>query len=103
MRGKKGAPIDAIVEAITQAVSQTSKSKLAPGMDPLNLFRQKKIRVNTTSGVARDLLQNTLDATGRKLAWQLFCGVEMCFLNIHIVALTSVDPVTGSETYRPVD
>ncbi|HVN77555.1 MAG TPA: hypothetical protein VMW38_01025, partial [Terriglobia bacterium] len=117
----QGGTLDAFVKAIAQAVTQKCDFKLITGMVPINLFLQTSVRVpsmrgtprdfnttdtiqvTSTSGTARDLLQNALDATGRKLAWQLLCEPGLCALNVHPVALKSVDPLTGAETYRPVD
>lgn len=77
--------LEIMVNAITAAVTQTSGTKVGVFTAPINFFYQTKVRLNTNSGTARDLLQSTLDASGAKLAWQLRCDPILCGLNVFFV------------------
>jgi hypothetical protein len=74
-----------IATAIMQAVTKSSGTRVGLFTVPLNFFHQTKVRLNTPSGTARDLLQNTLDASGWKLAWQLRCDPILCGLSAFFV------------------
>lgn len=84
---------------------QLSNAKLGLGVVPINFFTQTQIQLGPEklSGTARDVLQNILDSSGRKLAWRTGCDNERCSLHIHFVTIKRFDPLLGAEVVRFVD
>jgi hypothetical protein len=83
---------------------QLSNSKLGLGIVPRNFFAQTQIQLGPEkrTGTARDVLQNILDASGRKLAWRTGCAsdTEDCALHIHFITIKRFDPLLGVEVPR---
>ena len=77
--------LEDIVHAITEAVTQTTGTRVGLFDAPINFFFQTKVRLKTSSGTAHDLLQSALDASGYELAWQLRCEPNFCGLNVFFV------------------
>jgi hypothetical protein len=78
-----------MLEAITDAVGRQSAASVSVGTVPINLLMQAHVQHGANNESGRAVLMRTLDATGRKLSWRLFCdpgSVRACALNVHIVA-----------------
>ena len=68
-------------------MSTPSGLNVGPGQVPINLFFQKRVRVEAENEKARDVLWRALQSIDPALSWQLLCGVDdTCALNIHLIA-----------------
>jgi hypothetical protein len=76
-----------MLEAIVEAVTIQTGMKVAVGTVPLNLLSRTRVQGTATKGTARTVLLDVLQATDRRLSWQLFCSPEprVCALNVHAV------------------
>lgn len=92
-----------VVSAVFKEL-QLSNAKLGLGVVPYNFFSQTQIQFapEKLTGPARDVLQNILDASGRKLAWRTGCASdnEQCSLHIHFLTIKRFDPLSGTEVPR---
>lgn len=80
-----------MMQAIVDAITAATGTKVAMGVVPLNPFIQKRMRVSATTGTARTVLLEALQTTSMRLSWRLFCSPEprFCALNIHGVERVS--------------
>jgi hypothetical protein len=94
-----------VVSAVFKEL-QLSNAKVGLGLFPYNFFNQTQIQLapEKLTGPAREILQNILDASGRKLAWRTGCASdnEQCTLHIHFVMIKRFDPLLGEEVPRIV-
>jgi len=78
------------LEAICDAVSQVTQTKVVVGTVPLALFMRQRDREGVLNQKARDVLVQTLERTrgSENLSWQLLYdpGMKMYVLNIHTVS-----------------
>lgn len=76
-----------MLDAIVAQVAVARGTKVILGTVPVNLLQTTTVRDAVTNEVARDALSRTLEATGRKLSWQLFYGpgTRRYVLNVHLV------------------
>jgi hypothetical protein len=78
------------LEAICEAVSQVTQTKVVVGTVPVGLFIRQRDNGGVLNQKARDVLVQTLERTrsSENLSWQLLYdpGMKMYVLNIHTVA-----------------
>jgi hypothetical protein len=82
----------AMTEAILADVSRVNGVRVFSGTLPINLFSRTRVRGPSAGETARAALVRVMEATGRKLSWQLMCdaGPEgVCALNVYPVELGS--------------
>jgi hypothetical protein len=87
-----------VLHAIGDAVSAETGTKLVAG-GPIasNLFIQTRVRGITTKGIARNLVLEALQATGRRISWRMFCGPEPRFCALSFHSVQSVERVEREE------
>src|SRR5437868_2577570 len=84
------------LQALCEAVSQTTQTHVEVGTVPLNLFIKSRVQLGGDSSKARDVLNALLDGvkgggnlvkSGGNLSWQLFYdpGMKFYVLNVHQV------------------
>ncbi len=75
-----------MIESIRDAVNQSKGTAIIIGTVPLNLLARVRLRQGAHNESARAVLLRTLEATGRKLSWQLLndgTSAASYGLNIH--------------------
>ena len=81
------------LDAICEAISQVTQTRVVVGVVPLNLFFQHRDQQGAVSQKARDALAQILEAVGNgtSLSWQLLYdpGMRIYVLNIHEVPKTN--------------
>jgi hypothetical protein len=64
------------LEALTKSIGASSRQNVALGMAPINLSLQSTTHLMASGESAREVLTRILDATGRRLSWQLLFDFE---------------------------
>lgn len=81
-----------VVHAIVDAVSKARGIHVIVGVGPLPALRRTQVSNVPVRESARAALMRTLQATGLRLSWQLFCdggATATCVLNLHTVGAAS--------------
>jgi hypothetical protein len=77
-----------MLKAITAAVSRPGFASVVVGTHPTNLLAQVRVQGGAKNEMARTVLLRTLEATNRRLSWNLLCDpgpAPACALNVHFV------------------
>ena len=75
-----------MVQAITNALTESAGIRVVPGTMPTNLLHQTRVQGGAQGEVARSVLLRTLGASKLRLSWRLLCtpgSAPRCALNVH--------------------
>jgi len=61
------------VSLLVQAVNTASQTEIKVFVIPANLFSRTMVRIGAQNEIARNVLVRALEATNRKVSWQLLC------------------------------
>lgn len=74
------------LETVLRALRAQSNAKLLAGSGPLNILANETVTVDATAQPAREVLLQVLNASGKRLSWQIFCSPgesNPCYLNVY--------------------
>ncbi|MGJ5818216.1 hypothetical protein [Paludibaculum fermentans] len=76
-----------ILQEFVAALSKATGRPIGLGAGPTNFLNQTQLPMASLGGPARSVLRRLIDASKRKLAWQLLVdpGTGMAMLNLHFV------------------
>ena len=80
--------VEQAITLLVQAVSKASQTKIEVVSGPASLFSRTMVRIGAQNEIARNVLVRALEATDRKLSWQLLCSGgsdKSCGLNFVVV------------------